>query len=378
MTKRKIVSVGPAHPLRGGIADFNERLSKAFIENDDQVRIITFSLQYPNFLFPGKTQYSNSEKPKDLDIEVCLNSINPLNWIKTANKIKKIKPDLLIIQYWIPLMAPALGTIARIVKKNKSTKVIGVLHNINPHEKRIGDRILNKYFLKSADGFLTMSKAVLKDLDDFDTEKPRVYNPHPIYDNFGNGKSKKQALEELKLDQNFRYILFFGFIRDYKGLDLLLEAMADKRIFNSNIKLIVAGEFYNNPEKYYQIIEKHNLNEKLVLKTDFISDKDVGKYFSAADIIVQPYKTATQSGVTQIAYHFEKPMVVTDVGGLSETVPNGKVGFISDVNPKSVADCIIKFYSDDIDRFSANIIEEKKKYSWERLIEVANRMIDEV
>jgi len=172
--------------------------------------------------------------------------------------------------------------------------------------------------------------------------------------------------------------LFFGFIRDYKGLDLLLEAMADSRIYNSNIKLIVAGEFYNNPEKYFKIIEQHKLNEKLVLKTDYISDKDVGKYFSAADLIVQPYKTATQSGVTQIAYHFEKPMIVTDVGGLSETVPDGKVGYISDINPKSVADCIIKFYNGDIDRFSTNIIEEKKKYSWERLIEHANQMIDEV
>jgi glycosyltransferase involved in cell wall biosynthesis len=378
MSKRKIVSVGPAHPLRGGIADFNERLSKAFIEDGDNVKIITFSLQYPNFLFPGKTQYSNSEKPKDLDIEVCLNSINPLNWIRTANKIKKINPDLLIIQYWIPLMAPALGTLARIVKRNKFTKIIGVLHNINPHEKRFGDNILNKYFIKSADGFITMSKAVLKDLDDFDRNKPRVYNPHPIYDNFGSGISKNQALEELNLDKNYRYILFFGFIRDYKGLDLLLEAMADSRIYDSNIKLIVAGEFYNNPEKYYQIIENHNLKDKIVLKTDYIADNEVGKYFSAADIIVQPYKTATQSGVTQIAYHFEKPMIVTNVGGLSEIVPDGKVGFISEVNPKSVADCITKFYSDDIERFSANIAEEKKKYSWERLIEVSNRMIEEI
>lgn len=374
---KKVVFLGPAHPLRGGIADFTERMAKAFQDNGDDVEIITFSLQYPSFLFPGKSQFSSSKKPKHLKINIWINSINPLNWIKTGRKIKKSAPDILIPVYWMPFMAPSLGTISRIVKKNKTTKVIATLHNIIPHEKMPGEKLLNKYFINNMDGFLALSKSVINDLSLFDKEKPRVYNPHPVYDNFGDKINKTEAIEDLGLDKKYKYLLFFGFIRDYKGLDILLEAMADERIKKSNIKLIVAGEYYSNKEKYTEIINNLDISDKLVLKTDFIPDEEVGKYFCAADIVVQPYKTATQSGVTQIAYNFEKPMIVTDVGGLAEIVPHKKVGFVCDINPKSIADSIIEFYSGNLHRFHENILVEKKKYMWETLLDKFNEIAED-
>ena len=371
---RKVVIIGSAYPLRGGgLATFNERLARAFMQNGDQVRIETFSLQYPSFLFPGKTQYSDEEAPDDLDITVGVNSVNPLNWIKIGNKIKKEKPDLVVLRYWIPFISPSLGTIARIIKKNKHSKIIAIADNIIPHEKRPGDTLLSSYFVNSVDGFVTMSQTVMKDLDQFDRKKPRLFNPHPLYDNFGERSDQKEAQEKLGLAIGEKYILFFGFIRDYKGLDLLLEAMTDSRIKNENIKLIVAGEFYSGEEKYRQYIKDHNLNDSLILHTDFIPNTKVGIYFSACDVIVQPYKTATQSGVTQIGYHFEKPMIVTNVGGLPEIILHNKTGYVCQVNAKDIANHILEFYQENkaLD-FAPFIKEEKKKYSWKKLVASIN------
>jgi len=244
--KRKIIIIGTAHPLRGGLANYNERIAKAFLENGDEVTIYNFSLQYPEFLFPGKTQYSSEPPPENLDIKTIVNSVNPFNWIKIGIKIKKLKPELVIIKFWIPFMAPCLGTIARIAKKNKHTKIVSILDNIIPHEKRIGDKALSNYFVKSVDGFVAMSKSVLTDIETFDKQKPKLFNPHPLYDNFGEIVSKEKAKENLELEQETNYLLFFGLIRDYKGLDLLLEAFADERFRKMPLKLIVAGEFYSD------------------------------------------------------------------------------------------------------------------------------------
>ena len=367
---KKVVIIGSAYPLRGGgLATFNERLAQAFTQNNYQTRIETFSLQYPSFLFPGKTQYSDEEAPKDLDITVSVNSINPLNWIKVGRKIKKEKPDLVILRYWIPFISPSLGTIARIIKKNKHTKIVAIADNIIPHEKRPGDRLLSKYFVNSVDGFVTMSQTVMDDLDQFDTQKPRLFNPHPLYDNFGAIMDQHEAREKLGLEKDQKYILFFGFIRDYKGLDILLEAMTDPRIKEEKIKLIVAGEFYSNEEKTRQYIKNHKLEDSLVLRTDFIPNTQVGLYFNACDMVVQPYKTATQSGVTQIGYHFEKPMLVTNVGGLPEIIHHHKTGYVCQVNSKDIANHILKFYQENKAKdFAPFIKEEKKKYSWDKLV----------
>ena len=349
------------------------------MEQGHEVNIETFTLQYPNFLFPGKTQFADWEAPKDLSITQTVNSVNPINWFKVGNIIKKQKPDLVIVKYWLPFMGPAFGTILRRIKKNNHTKVISILDNIIPHEKRIGDNMFSKYFVKPVDAFVAMSKSVLNDLDFFDKNKPRKFSPHPLYDNFGEHISKQKALENLGLDTKYKYILFFGLIRDYKGLDLLINAFADNRFRNKNVKLLVAGEFYSNSDKYYELVEKHNLKDDIIIHPEFIPDNKVAEYFCAADIIAQPYKTATQSGVTQIAYHFNKPMLVTNVGGLAEIVPHNKVGYVVEPNPLEIANYLIKFIeSDNPDMFLENILEEKKKYEWERMTDTIYSLLNDL
>lgn len=379
MEKKRIVILGSAHPLRGGLAAYNERLAEQFIEEGHEVIIYTFSLQYPGVFFPGKTQYADWEAPSNLDIRVKVNSVNPLNWIKVGQELKKLRPDILIFKYWIPFMAPCFGTIARIVKGNKYTRVISILDNIIPHEKRPGDTVLSRYFSKAMDAFVGMSKSVLNDLNNFDTRKPRAFNPHPLFDNFGKRLTKQEAANAIGLDEKENYLLFFGFIRAYKGLDLLLHAMADERIKKLGVKCIVAGEFYEDAERYHKIIADKNLSESIILKTDFIPNDEVNRFFSIADMVVQPYKSATQSGVTQIGYHFEVPMLVTDVGGLKEIIPNGKVGYVTSPESIAIADAIVDFYENQrIEQFDAGLKEEKKKYLWSEMTNTVFNLIHEI
>ena len=286
----KVVILGSAHPFRGGLAAYNERLAREFIRQGHSVQIYTFSLQYPEFLFPGTSQYSEQAAPDDLYIHVKVNSVNPLNWFSVGKEIAKLNADLLIVKFWLPFMGPSLGTICRQVKKNGKTKIISIIDNIIPHEKRIGDWQLAKYFVNSVDGFIAMSDSVLEDLKKFDSKKPKAFSPHPLFDNFGEAVNKIQAYEHLGLEVNSDYLLFFGFIRDYKGLDLVLEAMADPRVKELNFKLIVAGEFYTDAQPYWDQITRLGIADKLILKTDFIPDDEVRYYFCAADMVVQPYK----------------------------------------------------------------------------------------
>ncbi len=377
MNKNKSIAIiGPAYPLRGGLASFNERLARQFMQQGFDVTIYTFSLQYPGFLFPGTTQYSTDAAPEDLNIKVVINSVNPLNWISIGNKIKKEKHDIIIVRYWLPFMGPALGTMLRRAKKNKYSKIICIADNVIPHEKRPGDVAFTKYFIKSVDAFVTMSAKVLDDLKRF-TDKPAKQIVHPLYDNFGEAIDKKQARKYLGIDENENIILFFGFIRHYKGLDILLEAIGllnskfcfarEKfKIQNPKLpKLLIAGEFYEDKSKYDALIEK--VKDSLILKTDFIPDSEVRYYLSAADFVIQPYRNATQSGVTPLAYHFNKPMLVTNVGGLPDLVPEDKVGLIAEPNAESVAEKIMELYAKGEDHFIPHIKEEKKKYSWQKL-----------
>jgi glycosyltransferase involved in cell wall biosynthesis len=363
----KITIIGSAHPLRGGgISTFNERLAEVLQQGGHEVTIYSFSLQYPSFLFPGKNQFTDEPAPAGLKIVSAINSVNPFNWIKVGKALSKEMPDLVIVRYWLPFMGPAFGTILRGLKRNRHTKVISILDNVIPHEKRPGDVPFTKYFLKPVDAFLSMSHEVLNDLKKFDNRKPAVFSPHPVYDNYGEALTKKEARQTLHLPQDHPYILFFGFIRKYKGLDILLEAMADKRIARTDIKLVIAGEYYGDQEYYDSLIEKLGIRERLHLFTDFIPNNEVKNYFSAVDCVVQPYRTATQSGISQIAYHFGKPMIVTNVGGLPEIVPDGRVGFVTEVSAEAIADAIIKFYEENREAgFIKNLEEEKKKYSWE-------------
>ena len=371
MKKKKIFILGPAYPLRGGLATFDELLCRSLHEAGHDARIISFSLQYPNFLFPGTTQYDTTGKsPEGIKIETKINSVNPFNWITVGNYIKKEKPDFILIRYWLPFMGPALGTIARRAKKNKHTKIIAIVDNAIPHEKRIGDKMFSNYFLKSCHGYLTMSQKVLDDLKQFTNSDIKLFTEHPLYTSFGEATGKIKAREYLQLDENGKYLLFFGFIRRYKGLDLLLEAMADERVRKMNVKLIVAGEYYEDAKYYEEIIERLQLKNNLILKTDFIPNEEVKWYFSACDLVAQTYHEATQSGVTKIAIHFDKPSLVTNVGGLGEIIFHEKSGYVVEPNAKEIADSIVDFYENNREEnFVKATIEEKKKYGWDVMVD---------
>ncbi len=366
---KSIVIIGPAYPLRGGLASYDERLATEFMQQGHQVIIYTFSLQYPGFLFPGTTQFSTEAAPKNLLIKVCINSINPFNWWSVGNELKRMKPDLIVVRYWLPFMGPCLGTILRLVKKNKHTKVVCIADNIIPHEKRPGDKPFTQYFVKPVDAFITMSEKVLKDLPLFEPNKPAKFVPHPLYDNFGEAVSKPEAREKLSINSDERILLFFGFIRKYKGLDILLDAIKILKSTNNTavgkgVKLLIAGEFYEDRKAYDEQIEKLDIKDSLILRTDFIADSEVKYYLCAADVVVQPYRTATQSGVTPLAYHFNKPMIVTNVGGLPSLVPDNKVGLIAEPDAASIAAKIVEYFQKGEQHFLPHLLIEKQKYSW--------------
>src|SRR5215213_9920554 len=275
----KIIILGPAHPFRsGGITSFNERLAAAFKKEGHSCEIWSFTLQYPSFLFPGKTQYSTEPPPQGITIIPKVNSINPFNWLKVGSELKKAKPDLVVVRFWLPFMGPALGTILRKAKKNRHTKIIAITDNVIPHEKRPGDRPFTKYFLKSCDAFIAMSEKVLNDLRTFEQSKPAILVMHPLYDNFGQAVPKAEARDWLGIDADEKLLLFFGFIRRYKGLDLLLEAMADERVRKQNIKLLVAGEFYEDEKPYLEKIAQLGIQYNVILRASFIPDGTV-KYY---------------------------------------------------------------------------------------------------
>ena len=373
--KNKIVIIGPAHPLRGGLATFDHRLAKALQAEGFDAMIYSFSLQYPGLFFPGTTQYTTDPAPEGIQILSRINAINPLNWIRVGRELKRLQPDIILVRYWLPFMGPALGTIVGTAAKNGKSKIIAITDNILPHEKRFGDRAFTAYFLKRCDAFLTMSAKVLGDLRQFEKDKPAMQVLHPLYDSFGEPLPKDEARafcrDQLGIDigEGQKMVLFFGFIRKYKGLDILLEAMADPRIQAANIKLLVAGEFYEGRATYEQQIDRLGIRQSLILKTDFIPDAEVKYLLSAADAVIQPYRNATQSGVTPLAYHFEKPMVVTNVGGLPDLVPDGQAGLVSAPDPRAIADAILRIYQLGDQQFIPHLRREKEKYSWKALVE---------
>ncbi len=366
----RLTILGPAYPYRGGLASIMEIMARTFAARGSKVDIKTFTVQYPSFLFPGKTQYSESPPPEGLAIERLVNTANPFNWLKVGRKLRDKKPDVILMKYWTPFMAPCFGTIARKARKNGHTRVLVQLDNITPHEHHITDRWFNRYFLRNVDGFIYMSQQVKDDLDTFVTSKPALFSPHPLFVNFGERVERIEACRHLGLDPEISYALFFGIIRDYKGLDVLLEAWARLKAegFTTRKQLIVAGEFYYNKGKYVDMIAERGLADDIVLHDYFIRDDEIRYFFSAADVLIQPYRSATQSGVTQIAYHFELPMIVTDVGGLAEIVPDGVVGYVVKTSVESLTDAIRRFYtSGDAPRFVRNMAREKKRFSWEAM-----------
>jgi len=371
----KIIIVGTAFPYRGGLAAYNERLAREYVKQGHDVEIITFTLQYPGFLFPGKTQFSTENAPTDLTITRKISAVNPFTWFRVGKEIKRKSPDTVIFCYWMAFIAPCFGTIARAARSPK-TKMVGLIHNMIPHEPTVLDRLFPRYFVKAMDGFVAMAESVVADINTFDSQnKPKIVSPHPIYDHYGDAITKKEAAMKLGLYEHKLYILFFGFIRQYKGLDLLLEAFADERMRQFPVRLVIAGEFYENPEPYLNLIIQLNLEGLVELRTGFIPDSDVKNYFSVADLIAQPYRSATQSGVSQIAYHFEKPMLVTNVGGLAETIPNGKVGYVVEVDKTEIADAMVDFFRNTRSQFMVeNIRSEKKKFLWSKMTDAIDAL----
>jgi glycosyltransferase involved in cell wall biosynthesis len=364
----KITFLGPAYPYRGGLATFNERLARQLVSECKDVDIRTFKLQYPGFLFPGKTQFTEAPPPDDIKIVRELNSINPFNWIRTGINIKKERADILLVRYWIPFLAPCLGVVARIVRSNKYTVVVSVVDNVFPHEKRPGDFFLTRFFMKSIDGAVVLSDSVRKDVENFRNDIPVCVSPHPVFDTYGKKLTRNEALSALKLDPEWSYLLFFGFIRDYKGLDLLIEAFSDPGLRNKKLRLLVAGEFYEDESKYRNLVRQAGLENDIIFFDRFIPDNEVALFFSAADLVVQPYKSATQSGVTQIAYHFDKPMLVTDVGGLNEIVSHQKGGYVVSPDAKGIAAAIADYFENNRKAtFTDCVRKEKERFSWKNM-----------
>jgi D-inositol-3-phosphate glycosyltransferase len=365
----KIFIIGPAYPLRGGPAQFNENLCTELVKAGHDARIISYSLQYPSFLFPGSSQLEQGGKaPQGISIYTLINSINPLSWKRTSDFIRKEKPDFILFRFWLPFFGPALGTIARLVKKH--TKVLALTDNVIPHEKRPGDKALTRYFINGCDGFITMSHSVLNDLSAFTDNPHKVYSPHPMYETYGAAISKAEARRHLGLDDSDRIVLFFGLIRKYKGLDLLLEALADPDVKREKIKLLIGGEFYEDKAPYMQLIEELGLLDSVILHDKFIPNSEVHNYFCAADLVAQTYRHATNSGVTMVAYYYDKPVLVTNVGGLAEIVPDGRCGYVVERSAKQIASSILDYFGNKREEeFTQNLKQEKKKYEWRTFIE---------
>lgn len=365
----RLILVGPSYPYRGGIAHFQETIYRGLAERGHNVLGITFRRQYPELLFPGRTQYepgTRSDAPGALRM---IDSVNPLSWWETARYIRRQRPDAVLYQHWMPFFGPAYGTIARL--SPSETQQVALVHNALPHEQRPGDRLFSRYFFGAVDRFIVMSEAVEDDLASLEVEGSVSRIAHPAYDRFGEAPDKSEARERLGLDPELPVLLFFGFVRKYKGLHVLLEALTRVKQHLPDVQLVVAGEFYDEARPYRTFIDVHGLQENVRLMDRYIPDEEVPLLFSAADVVVQPYVTATQSGVAQVAFHYEKPMILTDVGGLAEVVPHEEAGLVvPPEDPDALGRAIVRFYEEEMEStLSAGVREQRQKYGWNQVYE---------
>ncbi len=366
----KIILIGPAHPLRGGIAHHTGQLYKKLIQRGHKVKIISFKRQYPSIFFPGKTQHDLSKDAEALPSELILDSIGPISWLRVFLRIYRFQPDFIAFSYWMPFFAPCYGSISFLTRLFTKTKILFICHNIVPHESSPLDRFLTRLALWNVHFFIVMSKTVQKSLLNFKPNAVYRETPHPVYDHFKADLDGKTARRRLNLSPEENVLLFFGYVRKYKGLHTLIEAMPFilKKI---KVKLLVAGEFYDDRKKYTDRIEQLKIEKSVLLFDEYIPNEKVGDFFAAADVVVLPYISATQSGIIQIAYRYNKPVITTDVGGLPEVTVDGKTGYIVPAqNPQALAAAVVRFFSDENGKkFEKFIAEYKKKFSWERLVE---------
>lgn len=357
----KVAILSPFYPYRGGIASFSNRLYQELKDTEGvEVSAFSFSLLYPSCLFPGKTQYVEGEDSAlPIQSHRILNSVNPFSWLSTAKAINRYNPDVLIVAYWMPFVAPALGSVCRLI--DKKIKVISLIHNAIPHEKRFFDKAFAKYFFKKCDGFVVLSEPVKDDLKKLIPQAKVVMTPHPIYDHYKERINKSEACQLLDIDADKKNLLFFGLIRDYKGLDLLIEAMSD---LDDSYQLIIAGECYGDFQKYQQLIDKSPFKKNIKVFEQYIHDDMVTTLFSAADVLVLPYRDATQSGVVAVAYQMELPMIATNVGALGETVFSSNTGVVVEVSPIAISKGIKSYFENDNQVYLDNVQTEKKRLSW--------------
>jgi len=370
-TAQRIVIVGPMYPYRGGIAHLSERIAMGFVARGYHVSAITFTRQYPNFLFPGKTQYEIQAFPdRAVEAERLIDSLNPFSWWKTAKRIREMDPDVVIFRYWLPFFAPAFGTIARLLSYWE-IKSIAVVDNALPHERRLGDIALGRYFFRVINGCIVMSSSVGKDIDTMNLSCSKVYAPHPLYDSFGTPADPMEAREKLQLDHDAPVILFFGFIRKYKGLHILIDSIHEIKETLPDIQVLVAGEFYEDEASCKAQVKDLGISNQIRFFDHYIPKDDVADYFAAADVVVQPYLSATQSGVAQVAYHFEVPVITTDVGGLAEVVPHEKAGLIVPPHDsKALANAIKRYFLEEMqDRLTKGVQDQKRQFGWDRLLD---------
>ena len=373
--RQRIVVVGPFPPYRGGIAHFTQATYRGLLARGHDVCPVSFSRQYPGFLFPGKTQFEPGWSPRGEgrpsgEAPRLLSSLNPLTWLQTARYLTRHAPDAVVIQYWMPFFAPSLGMVARWLQR-RGTRVIGVVHNALPHERRPGDRFLSRFFLQSCDAIVVLSEAVEKDIRKLDVRGEVRRAEHPVFDHFGEALPKQEARRRLGLPENAPVLLFFGFIRQYKGLLVLLDAMPSITRRLPDVRLVVAGEFYDDPAPYHAQIRRHGLEDHVLLHPDYIPEGEVAHYFSASDVVVQPYLSATQSGIAQIAFHFGRPLVVTDVGGLAEVVPHEEAGLVvPPSDPEALAAAVVRFFEEDLsEKLTSGVQRARQNHSWDRLYE---------
>jgi glycosyltransferase involved in cell wall biosynthesis len=363
----RITIVGTAHPLRGGIAHYNALLYRE-LSKKHHVDIITFTRQYPDFLFPGKTQIDGGGTGDfEVPSRMLVDSISPLNWLRVGRMIRREAPDLLLFKYWLPFFGPCFGTIARMACRGTRTRVVYICDNVIPHEKRPGDLLFTRYAFGRADGFIVQSASVEKDLKTLFPGAHSILVPHPIYHGFGAPVPAAQARKAVGVTGK-NVLLFFGYVRKYKGLGVLLEAMAllKNRL---DLELLVVGEFYDDEAPYRDRIRSLGLEGHVTVRSDYVPNDEVKNYFSAADAVVLPYSSGTQSGIAQIAYNFDVPVIATTVGGLAEAVRDGETGvLVPPDNPPALADGIVRFFTAlDHAKLRARVSEEKRRYSWDHL-----------
>ena len=368
--------VGPMHPYRGGIAHFLETMYGGLQRRGHHLEAVTFTRQYPELFFPGKTQYVEGDVERPVPAVRLLDTVNPLSWYRTGEYLRRLQPDAIIYKYWMSFFAPSFGTITRMANR-RGIKSIVVVDNALPHERRPGDVLLGKYFLQACDGCVVMSESVEEDLHTLNVQAPVRRVAHPTYDVFGDPEPQAEARRALDLPEEAPVLLFFGFVREYKGLHVLLEALPRVLQDLPDAQLVVAGAFYDEEEPYRALMQKHNLEDHVHLHAGYVPDEAVPQYFSAADVVVQPYVSATQSGVAQIAFHYEKPVITTDVGGLAEIIPHEQAGLVvPPEQPAALADAVVRFYREEMaDDLAAGIRAERAKYSWDRLYQAIEELI---